>query len=75
VALFKIVGVAGVLYMTMAGTVIRPIRNLAAAAQQIGHGDFSVHLPIKTADEIGTLATAVNQMAAQLEESWLFAII
>jgi signal transduction histidine kinase len=70
VALFTIVGVAGVLYMTIAGTVIGPIRNLAAAAQQIGQGDFSVHLPIKTADEIGTLATAVNQMAAQLEESY-----
>jgi signal transduction histidine kinase len=70
VALCTILGVAGVLYMTMARTVVGPIRNLAAAAQQIGHGDFSVRLPIKTADEISTLAMAVNQMAAQLQESY-----
>src|SRR5262249_24189604 len=65
VALLTILGVAGVLYFTMARTVIEPIRSLAAVAQQIGQGDFAVRLPIKTADEISTLATAVNQMAAQ----------
>jgi len=70
VELFTILGVAAVLYSTMARTVIGPIRSLAAAAQQIGHGNFSVRLPIKTADEISTLATAVNQMAAQLQESY-----
>jgi two-component system NtrC family sensor kinase len=70
VALLTILGVAGVLYMTMARTVIGPIQNLAAVAQQIGQGDFSVRLPIKTVDEISTLATAVNWMAAQLQESY-----
>jgi len=70
VALLTILGVAGVLYFTMARTVIEPIRSLAAVAQQIGQGDFAVRLPIKTADEISTLATAVNQMAAQLQESY-----
>src|SRR5262249_56684420 len=44
--------------------------SLAAVAQHIGQGDFAVRLPITTADEISTLAMAVNQMAAQLKESY-----
>ena len=70
VALLTILGVGVTLSFTMARVVIRPIRDLAAAAQQIGQGDFSVHVPVKKEDEIGTLATAVNHMAAHLQESY-----
>jgi signal transduction histidine kinase len=70
VALLMILGVGGTLSFTIARIVIRPIRNLATAAQQIGHGDFSVRVPVKMEDEIGTLATAVNHMAAQLQTSY-----
>jgi signal transduction histidine kinase/HAMP domain-containing protein len=70
VALLMILGVGVTLSFTMAHVVIRPIRNLATAAQRIGHGDFSVRVPGKMEDEIGTLATAVNHMAAQLQTSY-----
>jgi signal transduction histidine kinase len=70
VALLTILGVAVALSLTMGHVVIRPIRDLAAAAQMIGRGDFSVRVPVKIRDEIGTLAAAVNRMAAQLQKSY-----
>jgi signal transduction histidine kinase/DNA-binding response OmpR family regulator len=70
VALLTILGVGVTLSVTMARVVIRPIRNLAAAAQQIGQGDFSVRVPVQKEDEISTLASAVNHMAAHLQESY-----
>jgi signal transduction histidine kinase len=70
VALLTILGVVLTLSVTMRHVVLRPIRGLAAAAQRIGQGDFSVHVPVIIEDEIGTLAAAVNQMAVQLQRSY-----
>jgi signal transduction histidine kinase len=70
VALLTIVGVALTLSATMRRVVLRPIRDLAAAAQRIGGGDFSVRVPVTIEDEIGALAAAVNQMAVQLQRSY-----
>jgi signal transduction histidine kinase len=70
VALLTILGVALTLSVTMRHVVLRPIRELAAAAQRIGRGDFSVRVPVTIEDEIGALAAAVNQMAVQLQRSY-----
>jgi signal transduction histidine kinase len=70
VALLTIVGVALTLSATMRHVVLRPIRDVAAAAQRIGRGDFAVRVPVTVADEIGTLAAAVNQMAVHLHQSY-----
>jgi signal transduction histidine kinase len=69
VALLTILGVALTLSATMRHVVLRPIKDLAAAAQRIGRGDFSVRVPVTIEDEIGALAAAVNQMAGQLQRS------
>src|SRR4029453_14287889 len=70
VALLTILGVALTLSATMRHVVLRPIRDLAAVAQRIGRGDFSVRVPVTIEDEIGALAAAVNQMAVQLQRSY-----
>jgi signal transduction histidine kinase len=70
VALLTILGVALTLSATMRRVVLRPIRDLAAAAQRIGRGDFSGRVPVTIEDEIGALAAAVNQMAVHLQRSY-----
>jgi len=70
VALLTILGVAGALSLSLGRVVLRPLRVLATVAQQIGQGDFAVRVPVRQHDEIGTLATAVNQMAVHLEQSY-----
>jgi len=44
----------------------RPLREMSAAAQEFGNGDFSRRLSVDTYDEIGQLATALNNMAQSL---------
>jgi signal transduction histidine kinase len=48
---------------------IRPIQALAATAQTITAGDLSKRAKIGSADEIGNLAKAFNQMTAQLQQT------
>jgi signal transduction histidine kinase len=70
VALLTILGVAGALSLSLGRVVLRPLRVLATVAQQIGQGDFAVRVSVRQHDEIGTLATAVNQMAVHLQQSY-----
>ena len=46
--------------------VTRPVEKLAAGARSIASGDWSVRVEPSTADEIGDLARAFNQMTEQL---------
>jgi serine phosphatase RsbU (regulator of sigma subunit) len=43
------------------------LSSLTAGVRQLAGGDFHTRVPVKTNDEFGTLATAFNQMAADLE--------
>ena len=45
---------------------VKPLRQMSAAAKSFGEGDFSVRVPVTSNDEIGELATAFNNMAASL---------
>lgn len=45
-----------------------PVREIAAAAQRIGAGQWDVSLPRVGNDEIGVLARAFNQMTEQLRD-------
>jgi HAMP domain-containing protein len=46
-----------------------PIKTLTKGASQIGSGDLSTRIPIKSKSEVGMLANTFNKMAADLEES------
>jgi len=49
-------------------SISRPLKSLAAAAGQVGTGDFKVSLQTKARDEVGEVSRAFNTMTAQLEE-------
>lgn len=46
--------------------ITRPVKELAAAATQIGTGNWQVHVEPASKDEIGQLAQSFNQMAQEL---------
>lgn len=46
-----------------------PLKNLVKAAEHIGKGDFDYKFSVNSNDELGTLATAYRQMAANLKQS------
>lgn len=60
---------AGVLgAAALSGTLTRPLTALLAGAQRVGGGDFSLRLPVSSADEVGRLSEEFNRMAARLGE-------
>ncbi len=67
--------VAGLMLAVVAGLflarrMVVPIRALQAGAAQIGAGDLSRRIEIRTGDEIEALASEFNRMTARLEESY-----
>lgn len=55
-----------VLAMLLARLFLQPIRRLQVAAQRISAGDYSAAVPARTADEIGDLTKAFNDMSYSL---------
>jgi len=48
--------------------VTRPISQLVSGVRSVGGGDWTARVPVSSADEIGELARAFNQMTEQLLE-------
>lgn len=46
----------------------RPLRTMAAAASRIGRGEFGSRIHVTSRDEIGELATVMNEMAGKIED-------
>lgn len=64
IALFNIF-----LIIILVRQITRPLMELAAAADQLAHGDFDVKLPtVTSSDEIGTVTQAFNQMVISIRE-------
>jgi methyl-accepting chemotaxis protein len=55
--------------LSLGRRITRPIRETSAALAEIssGEADLGVRLPVKTRDEIGTLATNFNEFVSDLE--------
>jgi two-component system, NtrC family, nitrogen regulation sensor histidine kinase NtrY len=54
--------------LQLADRLVRPVGELVDAARRIAGGDLQARVPDpRTRDEVGTLATAFNQMTAQLQ--------
>lgn len=51
--------------------IVRPLRQLASAAERIAGGSYGERVPVTGHDELSVLATAFNEMAASLESSEL----
>jgi putative methionine-R-sulfoxide reductase with GAF domain len=68
VLMVVVVGLAGTLGLLSVRQIVQPIQALAKAAERIGAGDLMSKVDVTSNDEIGTLATIFNNMAAQLHE-------
>lgn len=53
---------------TLAATIVRPLRRMAATALRAGDGDLAARVPERRRDEIGELARAFNRMADRREQ-------
>lgn len=51
-----------------AGTLVRPIRQLALAHQQLADGDLTVRVPVTRSDELGDIARSFNDMSSRFTE-------
>ena len=60
-------GLALLLGLLAARSIARPIATLSDAADRFGSGDLAVRVPAGSADELGALAGAFNDMAEQLQ--------
>ncbi|HEY0681212.1 MAG TPA: response regulator [Steroidobacter sp.] len=76
--------VVAVLLIALAGwlvtrSILRPVSALAAGASRVARGDYQLAVAVGRNDELGRLATAFNNMAAQIaareqslaEQDWL----
>ena len=66
-----LVGGAGILLSIVlsawaATRVIRPVEKLAVAAKEVGAGNLNARVEVNSADELGALAEAFNQMTREL---------
>lgn len=52
----------------IAYAITRHLARLASASQRMAGGDFDVHIPVTTGDEIGSLGASFNTMAAALKQ-------
>ena len=68
--LFVVLTLAGIGLAFVVGRFItEPLREMTALATRIGDGDLTGRIPVRTADEVGELASAFNSMTTQLAES------
>ena len=66
--LFDIFVVAWVMAVFMVFGLSRAVNRLSAATNALQLGDFSVRIPVRRRDQIGSLHASFNEMAASLED-------
>jgi signal transduction histidine kinase len=68
IGLAAVAGVAAAVAMgfLLAGGLLRPIRRLTAASQDLARGKLEQQLPVTSQDELGQLTVTFNQMSADL---------
>jgi sigma-B regulation protein RsbU (phosphoserine phosphatase) len=62
------IAVALVGMVPISGRLTKNLTSLTDGVGRIAHGDYSARVPVKSGDEIGRLAAAFNQMAADVEQ-------
>jgi signal transduction histidine kinase len=66
ILLLSVLSAVGATYMAF--VIVRPLRGLTQAAEQIGHGNFAVQTVSVSQDEVGKLSVVFNDMAKKLQE-------
>lgn len=62
-------GLALLLALLLAYGLLRPVRDLTLASQQLASGDLSRRVPLHGQDELAQLGSAFNQMADSLQQA------
>jgi sigma-B regulation protein RsbU (phosphoserine phosphatase) len=62
------IGLALIVIVPLSGRLTRNLDTLSAGVHRIAEGDYSARVAVRSTDEIGRLAVAFNQMAADVEE-------
>ena len=60
-------GVTALAAIFFARTITRPVRQLVAGSEEIGHGNLDFQVGTSAGDEIGTLSRAFDRMTADLK--------
>jgi signal transduction histidine kinase len=63
-------GISLVVSLVLARRMVEPVRALQRGADQIGRGDLTSRIEVKTGDELEDLAGRFNTMTVQLRESY-----
>lgn len=63
------VAIAALLAWLSGGRVTRPIRSLTSAARELREGHLDARARVTSVDEVGTLGTAFNEMAQELQRT------
>lgn len=59
-------GTAAVLIVISRTQIVKPLRRLSDAARRVGGGDLATRVDVRSADELGELATAFNRMSEEI---------
>lgn len=65
-AFFMVLGICSAFLFAV--TITRPLKNLAAGVQQVGFGNLDIQVPVRSRDEIASLAKTFNTMTQNLRE-------
>ena len=52
----------------LSNAILKPVRQLTEATTRVAGGDLDAAVPVRSADEIGTLAAGFNRMAERIRE-------
>ncbi len=69
---FYAVAIAFVIGLFATNTILKPLRQLESAAQELERGNLAYRVQIDSQDEFDQLAGLINRMAARLQDSFAF---
>jgi heavy metal sensor kinase len=69
-AIISVVVLAGLGGLFLASRVLRPVEQITKAAQEIEENDLSRRIDVKNDDELGRLASTLNDMIGRIEEAF-----
>jgi heavy metal sensor kinase len=70
IAMVAIIILAGIGGLFLAERALKPVQQITKTAQNIEGSDLSQRINVKTDDELGMLASTLNEMIGRLEESF-----
>jgi class 3 adenylate cyclase len=65
-AALTIIAAIVLLWLVLRTTVLSPVQKIGSVAERVGAGDFDARLSVHSSDEMGRLATRINDMVAGL---------